>query len=73
MINYEPTVKHLKSCVFTCINPQLANEAILAIQMLAEQLERAERCIYDIEDALDRGNDNDWAREAICEYEEGLL
>lgn len=26
-------------------------------------------CIYEIEDALDRGNDNDWAREHILEWE----
>lgn len=26
-------------------------------------------CIYKIEDALDRGNDNDWAREHISEWE----
>lgn len=26
-------------------------------------------CIYKIEDALDRGNDNDWAREHILEWE----
>ena len=26
-------------------------------------------CIYKIEDALDRGNDNDWAREYISEWE----
>lgn len=71
MIDYKNTIKHLKSCVFTCINPELANEAAVAIQLLAEQLERAERCIYAIEDALDRGNDNDWARDAIHEWENG--
>ena len=26
-------------------------------------------CIYKVEDALDRGNDNDWAREHISEWE----
>ena len=26
-------------------------------------------CIYKIEDALDRGNDNDWAKEHISEWE----
>ena len=38
-----------------------------------EQVERerdaAIDCIYKIEDALDRGNDNDWAREHISEWE----
>lgn len=32
--------------------------------------ELAEGCIYDIEDALYRGNKNDWASEAIDEFEE---
>lgn len=36
----------------------------------ANELERAERCIYAIDDALYRGSDNDWAREAIAEWEE---
>ena len=26
-------------------------------------------CIYQIEDDLDRGSDNDWAREHISEWE----
>lgn len=30
--------------------------------------EKAEECIYAIEDDLDRGNDNDWAREHIAEW-----
>lgn len=30
--------------------------------------EEAEKCIYAIEDDLDRGNDNDWAREHIAEW-----
>lgn len=30
----------------------------------------AEDCIYDIEDALYRGDKNDWASEAIDEFEE---
>ena len=72
MINYFNTVKHLESCTFTVINPELAREAVLTIRMLAERLEKAERCIYDIEDALDRGNDNDWARDAIAQYESEL-
>lgn len=73
MIDYKNTIKHLESCVFTCINPKLAKEAATTIRFLAEQLDEAEKCIYAIEDALDRGNDNDWAREAIAEYENGQL
>ena len=33
------------------------------------KLERAVSCIYEIEDALNRGNDNDWVRNAITEWE----
>lgn len=30
--------------------------------------EKAEKCIAEIEDDLERGNDNDWAREHIAEW-----
>lgn len=33
-----------------------------------ERAEKAEMCIDAIEDDLDRGNDNDWAREHIAEW-----
>lgn len=33
-----------------------------------DRVEKAEKCIYAIEDDLDRGNDNDWAREHIAEW-----
>lgn len=69
MINEKNVIRQLESCIFTCINPELAKEAAATIRFLAEQLDRAEQCIYAIEDALNRGNDNDWAREAIAEYE----
>lgn len=70
MINEKYVIRQLESCAFTCINPELAKEAATTIQFLAKRLDEAEKCIYTIEDALDRGNDNDWAREAIAEYEE---
>ena len=38
------------------------------LNMLKAKLHAAEECIYSIEDALDRGNDNDYAREAIDAY-----
>ena len=50
--------------------------AATAIETLRADLDRvtAERdaaveCIYKIEDDLERGNDNDWAREHISEWE----
>ena len=73
MINDKIVVTKLESCVFTCINPELAKEAATTIRFLAERLDKAEQCIYAIEDALDRGNDNDWAREAIAEYEDRIF
>ena len=46
------------------------------IEIVKNQREQMKRerdaaidCIYKIEDALDRGNDNDWAREHISEWE----
>lgn len=43
-----------------------------AIRSELEQVKRerdaAVSCIYEIEDDLDRGNDNDWAREHIEEW-----
>lgn len=54
----------------------LYDEAATAIETLRADLARvtAERdaavdCIYQIEDDLDRGSDNDWAREHISEWE----
>ena len=50
-------------------------DAEKVIENLCAQLEQAKRerdaavsCIYEIEDDLDRGNDNDWAREHIEEW-----
>lgn len=39
-----------------------------ALAEASKELEEAEKCIDDIEDALERGTDNDWARNAISEY-----
>lgn len=45
-------------------------------RVIKAELEQAKRerdaaidCIYQIEDDLNRGNDNDWAREHIAEWE----
>jgi len=40
------------------------------IASLADRLSAAEECIDEIEDHLNRGTDNDWAREAIARYQE---
>lgn len=48
-------------------------QSILELEAELEQAKRerdaAIDCIYKIEDDLDRGNDNDWAREHISEWE----
>ena len=54
---------------------QVAGEQNKAMDKLCAELEQVKRerdaavsCIYEIEDDLDRGNDNDWAREHIEEW-----
>lgn len=39
------------------------------LEKVKRERDAAVDCIYKIEDALDRGNDNDWAREHISEWE----
>ena len=50
-----------------------AKRCIEIVENQRDQMKRekdaAIDCIYKIEDALDRGNDNDWAREYISEWE----
>ena len=45
-------------------NAQLRGE----LEQVKRELDAAVSCIYEIEDDLDRGNDNDWAREHIEEW-----
>lgn len=47
-----------------------AMDRVVDYPILKEKLEKAERCIDAIEEDLDRGNDNDWAREHIAEWRE---
>lgn len=44
-------------------NEQLRTE----LEQVKRERDAAVDCIYKIEDDLDRGNDNDWAREHISE------
>lgn len=76
-----PKVDQCKRCVYwsggdmsECI-PRMTEDAATAITDLLSRAEdaearaeKAEKCIDSIEDDLDRGNDNDWAREHIREY-----
>ena len=49
---------------------QAENEKLRAeLEQVKRERDAAVDCIYQIEDDLDRGNDNDWAREHIAEWE----
>lgn len=51
-------------------NCQAENEKLRAeLEQVKQERDAAVDCIYQIEDDLDRGNDNDWAREHIAEWE----
>lgn len=42
-----------------------------AIEELNKRIDFLMNCIYEAEDALDRGTDNDWARAALEKAERG--
>ena len=46
-----------------------ARKASDELEQVKAKRDAAVDCIYQIEDDLDRGNDNDWAREHIAEWE----
>ena len=49
---------------------QAENEKLRAeLEKVMRERDAAVDCIYQIEDDLDRGSDNDWAREHISEWE----
>ena len=51
-------------------NCQAENEKLRAeLEQVKAERDAAVDCIYQIEDDLDRGSDNDWAREHISEWE----
>jgi hypothetical protein len=49
----------------------LYNEAADAIEKLNKRIDFLMSCIYEAEDSLDRGADNDWARAALEKAERG--
>lgn len=76
MSNIDELIEWLRGCAGTPHAVQMCNDAADALEKLQVELEqaKAERdaavdCIYQIEDDLDRGSDNDWAREHISEWE----
>ena len=51
-------------------NCQAENEQLRAkLEQMKAERDAAVDCIYQIEDDLNRGSDNDWAREHIAEWE----
>lgn len=82
--NPEETFHDMVECLTALSTLQAENEQLRAeleqvkrcIEIVENQRDQMKRerdaaidCIYKIEDALDRGNDNDWAREHISEWE----
>jgi len=50
-----------------CVSEMIADATVI-FRRQREKLEKAEECIWAVEDALDCGGDNDYAREAIEKY-----
>lgn len=48
---------------------EISNRQMAELEQVKAERDAAIDCIYKIGDALDRGNDNDWAREHISEWE----
>ena len=59
-----PTVEKLVTDAADALTALLAEN-----DRLRKERDAAVDCIYKIEDDLDRGTDNDWAREHISEWE----
>lgn len=53
---------------FACELMDKLDKAEKALARVTAERDAAVECIYNIEDDLDRGNDNDWAREHISEW-----
>ena len=75
--NPEETFHDMVECLTALSTLQAELEQVKrCIEIVENQRDQMKRerdaaidCIYKIEDALDRGNDNDWAREHISEWE----
>lgn len=50
---------------------ELEAEAADAIEKMSKRIDFLMNCIYEAEDSLDRGADNDWARAALEKAERG--
>ena len=52
-----------------CDHDVSVQDVLTELERVKEERDAAVDCIYQIEDDLDRGSDNDWAREHIAEWE----
>ena len=68
LCHYTPS-REAAEAVISALDPL---EIISALRLVSREqvkkMDAAIDCIYKIEDDLDRGNDNDWAREHILEW-----
>lgn len=53
------------------VTTQMMKQAADAIEELNKRIDFLMNCIYEAEDSLDRGADNDWARAALEKAERG--
>lgn len=65
---YEELVKRLRH---DSESRALMEDAADAIEELNKRIDFLMNCIYEAEDSLDRGADNDWARTALEKAERG--
>ena len=76
---YEELAKSLRTTVMLygavgqedLVTTQLMKNAANAIEKLNKRIDFLMNCIYEAEDALDRGADNEWARAALEKAERG--
>lgn len=62
--------EHADAYYEECRQWEAENEKLRAeLEQVKRERDAAVDCIYQIEDDLDRGSDNDWAREHISEWE----
>ena len=69
LCHYTPS-REAAEAVISALDPLEIISALRLVsrEQVKKKMDAAIDCIYKIEDDLDRGNDNDWAREHISEW-----